>query len=542
MLTCKTVTPERAVSYFLQGYYLEGTSRWYGRGAEKLGLQGAVDNEQIFTNIVQGMSPDGTSELSSRKVETRFRRAGLDCTFSAPKSVSLTALVGGDERLIDAHHLAVEQTLFLIQERYAHTRVTMGSGRQVVNTGNLVVAEFDHIETRELDPHLHTHALIMNMTQLPLDEWYSHLNEAIYANKKFLGMVYQHYLALEVQKLGYSISPREHGQFDIKGYTEEQLMDFSKRRQQILAAVGAHSSWAERSAAWDTTRKRKEKVSPEELKAKWQSEALALGITFVKPGEPQPEHKPSSVSQKSLEDAIAHCSERTVAFKQEDLEKFILSEGRPFDVTQLEPAIKESNELIRIAFANGMRFTTEAALQRELATIRLMQQGQGSVQAIAPLEVVECSLEKTTLNSGQRQAVQLAATTTDQFIAWQGVAGAGKTFALKELSAIATAGGYTVIGFAPSSMAALVLSKELDVQAETVARKLVSKQPLENEPNQMWIVDEAGLLSAKDAHALLQRATQEKARVVLVGDTKQLSAVEAGNPFRSLQQAGIRTA
>ncbi|MHC5830819.1 MAG: AAA family ATPase, partial [Nostoc sp.] len=110
----------------------------------------------------------------------------------------------------------------------------------------------------------------------------------------------------------------------------------------------------------------------------------------------------------------------------------------------------------------------------------------------------------TLLNTGQRQAVELAALTQDQFIAWQGVAGAGKTFALKELKAIATDAGYTIKGFAPSSASAKVLSEELEVQSETVARLLVTEPAPELEPNQIWIVDEAGLLSARDAHALLQ--------------------------------------
>jgi ATP-dependent exoDNAse (exonuclease V) alpha subunit len=171
-----------------------------------------------------------------------------------------------------------------------------------------------------------------------------------------------------------------------------------------------------------------------------------------------------------------------------------------------------------------------------------MQQRQGQVQAIALLEVVEAHLQKTTLNSGQQQAVQAAVTTTDQFIAWQGVAGAGKTFALKELKALAIASGYTLKGFAPSSQAAKVLGEELDIEGNTVASLLVSKEPKNVEPKSLWIVDEAGLLSAKDAHALLLRASLEQARVILVGDTKQLSAVEAGNPFKSLQQAGIQTA
>ena len=86
------------------------------------------------------------------------------------------------------------------------------------------------------------------------------------------------------------------------------------------------------------------------------------------------------------------------------------------------------------------------------------------------------------------------------------------------------------------------MSDELGIEANTVASLLHSKVPDIVEANQIWIVDEAGLLSAKDAHALLQSATDEGARVILVGDTKQLSAVEAGNPFKSLQQAGITTA
>lgn len=242
-----------------------------------------------------------------------------------------------------------------------------------------------------------------------------------------------------------------------------------------------------------------------------------------------------------MADAIAHCSERNVAFKLEDLEKFILSERLFTDVTALEPLIKEHQELIVLP---GMerQYTTWTAVKRELATIELMQSGIGAVNPILHTQVASSLLEKTSLNLGQQQAVSLAATTTDQFIAWQGVAGAGKTFALKELNAIALAQGYTLKAFAPSSMAAKVLSQELGIQGETVASLLVSEPAPLLELNQIWIVDEAGLLSAKDAHALLERATLEGARLLLVGDTKQLSAVEAGNPFKSLQQAGIKTA
>ncbi|BAY66759.1 mobilization protein TraI-like protein (plasmid) [Calothrix brevissima NIES-22] len=549
MLTGKNTEPQQAVHYFMEGYYQEGASRWSGKGAKKLGLSGAVDHQETFSNIVNGLKPDGSQNLCARKLNSSQRRAATDFTFSAPKSVSLQALVGGDERLIQAHQLAVQKTLELIEQRYSYTRATTQQGQQLIRTNNLVVAEFDHIETRELDPHLHTHALVMNMTQLENGKWYSLLNDEIFKNKKFLGMVYQNYLAIEVEKLGYQVEPRKHGQFEIKGLRVEDLQEFSKRRQQILNAAGENATWAEREAAWTTTRNLKQKINPQELKAKWREEAAALGINFVQALEAQPELQQRLVSHENLAMAIAHCSERNVAFTQEDLEKFILDQGLATDVSLIEPLIKTSSELLSLS-PEKRDFTTLAAVHRELATIKLMQKGQGQISPLAHQKVVSSHLEKTALNQDQRRAVLDAATTTDQFMAWQGVAGAGKTFALKELKAIALravpeaiaiASGYTIKGFAPSSMAAKVLSQELDIQAETVARLLVSEPPQEIEPNQIWVVDEAGLLSAKDALALLERATVEQARVLLVGDTKQLSAVEAGNPFKSLQQAGIKT-
>jgi conjugative relaxase-like TrwC/TraI family protein len=540
MLTGKNTEPQQAVHYFMEGYYQEGASRWSGKGAKKLGLSGAVDDQETFFNIVNGLSPDGSQPLCARKLNSSQRRAATDFTFSAPKSVSLQALVGGDERLITAHGLAVQKTLQLIEERYSYTRATTERGQELLPTNNLVIAEFDHIETRELDPHLHTHALLMNMTQLETGHWYSLFNDEIFKNKKFLGMVYQNYLALEVQNLGYEVKAREHGQFEIKGFRDEDLREFSKRRQQILSAAGENATWAEREAAWTATRNIKQKINPTELKAKWREEAAALGVKFVQPQEAEPLLQPRLVSYENLEDAIAHCSERNVAFTQEDLEKFILNQGLATDVSQIEPLVQANPELLSLS-QQKRDFTTLAAVNRELATIKLMQSGQGKVSPLAHPEVVENHLQTTALNPDQRRAVLITATTTDQFTAWQGVAGAGKTFALKELKEIAAASGYTIKGFAPSSMAAKVLSQELDVQAETVARLLVSEPPLEIELNQIWVVDEAGQLSAKDALALLERATLEQARVLLVGDTKQLSAVEAGNPFKSLQQAGIKT-
>jgi ATP-dependent exoDNAse (exonuclease V) alpha subunit len=467
--------------------------------------------------------------------------------------VSLTGLVGGDTRLEVAHRIAVEKTLTLIEERYAQTRITNNKNVVEVKTGNLIVAQFDHIESRELDPHLHTHTLVMNLTQSENGKWYANDNDRIFEHKKHLGTIYQSYLAAEVERIGYEIEPRPHGMFEIKGYERENLVEFSKRRMQILAQCSANSTWQTREDSWERTRKHKEHIASTELKLRWQQEASDLGIEIVKAGVPTvvqsirqsrrfssrrfANANDSETTEQFINDAIVHCSERSVDFRVEDIEKFIIAQRLPIDITEISSLCDDRLDLIKL---DG-NYTTYNALVREDRTISLMRGTKAEVVPIASSSRVADYLQNTTLNAGQRQAIGLAATTADRVIAWQGVAGAGKTSALAELKQIANLNGVEVKGFAPSAEAAKVLSDELGIEAQTVARKLCSREEPPSK-DELWIVDEAGLLSADDALALLSRAKKENARVLLVGDTRQLSSVAAGNPFRSLQAAGIATA
>ena len=362
MLTAKNCTGSGAVKYFTE-YYERGQTRWYGKGASALGLEGEIERES-FENVCYGKSPDG-SEYLGTKGDPEKRRAGTDFTFSAPKSVSLTALVGGDTRLENAHRLAVEKTLKLIEERYAQTRITKNKKVTEVKTENLVVAQFDHIESRELDPHLHTHALVMNLTQAESSKWYANDNDLIFQNKKHLGTIYQAYLAAEVERLGYEIEPRPHGMFEIKGYERENLVEFSKRRMQILAQSPANSTWQTREDSWDRTRKHKKHIASTELKARWQREASDLGIEIIKAGVPTVAQSirqsrrfanDSETTERFIDDAIAHCSERSVDFKVEDIEKFALAQRLPLaepapsaiDISEIKSLCDARADLIKL--------------------------------------------------------------------------------------------------------------------------------------------------------------------------------------------------
>ena len=265
------------------------------------------------------------------------------------------------------------------------------------------------------------------------------------------------------------------------------------------------------------------------------------------PATPEaPQKELTGQAQTAAVEGVNHASERESVFRVERAERFALEHhlGKQ-SFAELQIAMKEAGLL-----PAKNRHTTQAAIERELDTIAVMQSGQNQAEPIASEQQVNhLLLTEYSLTEGQRQAIEKTALSSDQFTAWQGVAGAGKTYSLRLLTQLAREQGYEVSGYAPSAQAANVLSEEADIESNTVARLLHSNSdpsgqnnPSEQAPKQLlWIVDEAGLLSAKDAHALLRKAQIERARVILVGDLRQLSAVEAGNPFKSLQIAGIQT-
>jgi conjugative relaxase-like TrwC/TraI family protein len=573
MLSFCNVSAAQAEHYYQKDDYYtrdeapQSPSYWTGKGATTLGLEGAVEQE-AFTDLLHGLAPDGTF-LLGRWVDPEKHRAATDYTFSAPKSVSIAALVQEDDRVPEAHKAAVETALSVLEKRYAQTRISTDKGRQRITTGNLIAAVFPHNTSRELEPQLHSHCVVINATQLPDGQWRSFSNEEVVQNQKLLGQIYQNELAHGLKQLGYSIEPKAHGQFEIAGYSPELLGVFSTRRHQIEELIktwesegttildGNGNPIESRKARYEaaTLRSRKSKpaaVDRDKLQRGWsaflqlkeielppvpgydldyQSEQLTLSLDA-----------PPVTAEMVIESGIEHCSERESVFRQTKLERFVFENHlgeQPFN--ELAAAIAQSSDLIQI---DRQRYTTQSALHLELNTIRLMQQGQGELEAIAPDDQIQSYLENKNLTEGQRGAIKLAIATADQFIAIQGVAGAGKSYALDSVRAIAQVQGYEVKGYAPSAEAASVLGEAIGIPTETVSRLLIPQpqnDAAQSSP-QLWIVDEAGLLSMRQAHDLLQKAQSENARVILVGDRRQLSAVEAGNPFKSLQAGGIATA
>jgi conjugative relaxase-like TrwC/TraI family protein len=565
MLSLSNLKAAQAETYYqADDYYTneeydaaEFHPQWFGGGATALGLAGDV-TAQDFKSLLQGHGPEGQA-LFQRQVDVDKRRGATDYTFSAPKSVSVAALVQQDQRVLQAHHRAVKTALSVLEERYVEARITIAPGdRQRVKTGNIISALFPHQTSRALDPQLHTHCVTINATQAPDGRWFSFSNESVIRQQKLLGEVYQNELAHELRQAGYDIQPLANGQFELVGYDPEMLDGFSQRRQQIEAVMDrwrqereaihdaegqpVTDTAARREAATLRSRQRKcHDIGRAELTQAWQQQVQQEG--WLLPEIPSaPEQIASPSAQEIIDNSVQHCEERRAIFPRESVERFALEHhlgDRAFG--DIAGTVANSSDLMRIepGLPVSSLLTTQRAIALEQETIQRMREGQGQAVPLASSWQAASLVNEGNFNAGQQLAVQQTLTSFDRVIGWQGVAGAGKTYALSGVKQQAEQSGYRVKGLAPSAEAASELGKSLQIETATVASHLLT--PRQESGPQLWMVDEASLLGMKTAHDLLAKAQQQQARVILVGDTRQLSAVEAGHPFKSLQAAGMTT-
>ncbi|ABW33028.1 conserved hypothetical protein (plasmid) [Acaryochloris marina MBIC11017] len=517
-------------------------AQWYGYGAYALGLQGNVHRAD-FKKVFYGYNLEGERLRGFPKNEKHKERVGDDFTFSMPKSASMVLHIGCDYRLFDAHLQAVKRTLDIVQERYGQTRVMIGGVRHTLNTKNLVIALINHHTSRANDPQVHTHALVMNTTQMPDGTWRSRKNDLMYM-QECLGQIYRQYLAENIQNLGYKIYATKDA-FEIEGITREQVETFSKRSQQIFKQLekdGLEATTANKQTACLKSRKAKEPGQKlTDLQAVWQQAAQTLDYRMPQPDlSPQFEYRPDQVTT-ALHSAINHLSERSITFTREQIEQFVFGNIRQFRFEDISQAMSACEELLtlRDQVNNTERFTTVAALEREAAIHQSWDLGRQTQTPLMSEYSVRELLKESGLNVGQLEAVAKTLAHSDQFILWHGLAGVGKTRTLGQLKQVLTHLNLDIQGYAPTTKASKVLGKELGIKTNTVAKLLVSKPSLA--PHQLWIVDEAGMIGSQQMLELLGRARAANARVLFVGDTKQNPSITAGSPMRSLIRAGATT-
>ena len=553
-------------AYYTQGGEIRG--EWHGKLAEEWGLHGEVTEEQ-FQRLSEGQHPitgrqlvryqtprEYTNEHGGR-VRTMEHRAGWDATFSAPKTVSLTALVGGDERVREAHEASVNTALNEL-EKYVQARI--GGNHPAQTTSRWVATKFEHDSARPVEgyaaPQLHTHVVFFNLTEMANGETRALQPKELYRTQQYATAIYRAELAARLQELGYEIERGGSGQPEVKGYSKEYIDASSPRRQQItehLAEEGVRGAGAAQIAA-HRTRDAKSALGAEEMFEQHRVLAERFGnqpeqvVQAARAKEHQIERQPMGAAAQS---AMSFSRQRNLEREAIADERDLLRDALKRSMGKLTLAEVKADFEKRIGTGEFIEaeqrknipnraFTTTEMLGYERDVINVMRQGQDRHEAIAGIAVRSEIEHHSHLSESQRKAVDQVLSSRDQITALNGVAGAGKTTSLAAIREAADREGYQVRGFAPTSRAAHKLA-EAGIESSTLQRHLARRDQSPEVAKHLYVLDESSLASTKQMHEFLHRLKKDD-RVLLVGDTRQHQGVEAGRPFEQLQEARMRTA
>jgi conjugative relaxase-like TrwC/TraI family protein len=559
-------------SYWSRGQSIAG--EWQGQLASKFGLSGSVGAEE-FARLAQGQNPSSGEQLVQHRQAHQYKnadgktvtsvehRAGWDATYSAPKSVSLTALVGGDERVRMAHREAVTAALTEL-ERYTQARI--GGNHSAETSGRFIAAKFEHDTARPVDgyaaPQLHTHAVIFNITERAGGSARALQPRSLFESQQFATAVYQSELMFRLRNLGYEIETGRSGAPEIKGYTREYLDASSPRSHQIRAYMERNGFEGHESAhiAAHSTRDKKQILTPAEVFAAHRRLAAEYGNQAshivaearARALEQQSAQRPEQ-SQIRVQEAVTWARDKLFEREAVSDERTIyrdalrrgMGEVRYGEVRanfEARRATGEFQEVDKTKHASGRRFTTRQVLADEWQVVRTMRDGRGQSSQFLPIERAVAHTEAYShLNAGQRQAVEEVLISHDRVQGIQGYAGVGKTTVLTAIREAAEKNGYAVEGFAPTSRAARQL-REAGVSADTLQKFLVRGSHMNQglKSPHLYMLDESSLASTKQVREFLAKI-EPADRVLFVGDTRQHQGVEAGKPFQQLVQAGMKT-
>jgi conjugative relaxase-like TrwC/TraI family protein len=460
-----------------ENYYSERgevNGQWSGRLAEEWNLQGEVQSEQ-YERLVAGQHPHTGEQLIraarskeqvnkyGEEITVNEHRAAWDATFSAPKSVSVAALVGNDERIRSAHRESVNEALKEL-EQYMQARG--GGNKPAITTGKMVAAQFEHTAARPdhrtgyAAPQLHTHVVIFNMTETADEKIRSVQPLELYRSQQYATAIYRMNLAEKLQGLGYEIEiDARTGAPEIKGFSKEYLQGSSPRREEVRkeaeemkARLESEGITVKEGAGLNQAAARTDRASKQYDHAEMRERALEMDARYDNQAERCVERALENGSLIRSADEIAKRAQEAVSFARDNaMEREAVVEIRKVKVDALrrnmglttyqavvsELAVRQrQGEFIGIVRdQQSPETTTRNMLEMEQSNIRLMLDGRGQYPPIIGRERVNVAIERVAsgkeieLNDNQLAAVEQLLTSRDQIIGLQGGAGTGKTTA-----------------------------------------------------------------------------------------------------------------
>lgn len=396
MLSFKPVSDAGGAAHYFESsddYYAKDGHRgeWQGEGAKALGLSGGVDSE-VFKNLLDGQLPNGQKVRFSQTKGSKDRK-GIDFTFSAPKSVSIQALINGDTRILAAHDKAVQESVKML-ESYAAARKKEEGLSFRESTGNIIAATFRHELSRAQDPQLHSHAIVMNLTQRSDGEWRALSNEDLLRNVKMIGAFYRANLAEQMKDMGYDLRETRKGGWELAHISEKAIQHFSKRSneiEQLLNSRGqdrATATTAQKQIITLTTREKKTDADRAWLKEQWLSTAKEAGIQL------DAHRSVRNMVTRAVETYTTAIKEKLTGTKAADA---AARESIDFAVEHLaeRQGIFSRSELLVVAYGHAATRTSTAHVDRAL----IQAETEGRIVAELPLYQTARSMNITASNN-----------------------------------------------------------------------------------------------------------------------------------------------
>lgn len=531
--------------YYSESQHVAG--EWFGLGAERLGLQGKV-GEAHFLRLCEGLHPHTGERLTQRMNTNRQnvdgqtvanRRVFYDFTISPPKSVSVVALLQ-DDRILAAHDQAVKTAMAEL-EKFAEARLRKAGERGERVTGNLVAAAFRHDTSRELDPHLHTHCVVLNATfDGAEDRWKALEAQGMFRAQKFAENLYYHELTKGLRALGYQIENNRRD-FEIVGVPASVIARFSKRHQQIdeeaqkrLEREGGDANTIRRQVARDARKRKIKNATAQALRPSWQKQLSAdesNALAALKTPAPRPAETVDVAA--AVRWADEHLFERRSVVRDYEVWSAALAHGRggDFDLAAMQAAVEQRDYVHE---AGSRKLTSRYVLRCELDIVIAAKDGR---HRHAPLNPGYAPADA--LSPEQKQAVGQILGSRDFITLFRGGAGTGKSFTLKEVERGLVAAGRPVVVLAPQRQQVRDLQAD-GLPAETLARFLETRQLARCA---VVIVDEAGQIGGRQLRDLIRVVQANAGRIILSGDTRQHGAVAASDALRAIERhAGLKPA
>ena len=585
--TLKGMGAGRYYTEHLPSYYLDGDEppgRWWGRGADRLGLSDEIDPE-AFLAVMAGHDPATGQDLGRRMGEESVR--GYDATFSAPKSVSVVFALGDPEvrwQVVEAHERAVEAVLGWV-ETHAHTRMRRRGHIVCVDAEGIVVGVFRQHTSRKLDPQLHTHAVVANRVAAPDGRWLALDARTIKVDQRTLSALYHTTLRSELTRcLGVRWEPPEHGIAEIADVDSEILAEFSQRttdlqrrldeklarfRVDLARSPTPSERWRlEREAAVDSRPSKPRGASAGELRQEWQERVRAMGwepdqlVETVMGRRRGLEGIDAATAARLVDQALDSLVERQSTWRPAELVRELaaatptMTTANAAELTDFLQRLADHAAALCVdvsrpipagaALRRDGRPISESAMERALTTEGILDEED---QLIAWAE--RCRDDHASVGPIIRHGERLTPTQAEAaaVVAGRGglelivgPAGSGKTTMLASAVTELRVQGRQVFGVAPTAAAADVLAVETGMAADTLDKLLIEHHHSVRTPDAVYdlpagatvIVDEAGTAATPKLAELARLADQREWRVVLVGDPRQFSAVGRGGMFAHL--------